>query len=147
MEISENYTHVQWRGAIARIAAQIADLMARIDTVSAETATLQAELRDLEAEVSAAGADGYARQIALQIERLRAKGDAAYALLQTSMATQLDPADAEIRLLEAVAAIASGDAKGRMIARVDELKAARMAAHGIHHADEWTAGRPRDVPQ
>lgn len=90
MDTSENQTRARWRGAIARIAAQIADLMARIDVISAELATLQADLRDLEAEVSAAGLDNYARQVALQIEQLRAKGDAAYKLLQAGMTTHFD---------------------------------------------------------
>ena len=91
MDISENQMRARWRGAIARIAAQITELMARIDVVSSELAALQTDLRDLEAEVSAAGADSYSRQVALQIEELRAKGDAAYKLLQTGMATHFDP--------------------------------------------------------
>lgn len=91
MDINENQARARWRGAIARIAAQITELMARIDMVSSELAALQADLLDLEAEVSAAGPDNYARQVALQVEQLRAKGDAAYKLLQTSMAPHFDP--------------------------------------------------------
>lgn len=145
MGIYEECTRARWREAIARIATQIDDLKARIDTesrtlytkLSTEIAVLQADLRNLQVEVSATGPDYYVRQIAEQIEELRAKGDAAYDMLQTSMATQLDPADAEIRTLEAVAATASEDAKVTLQARIDELKAARLSARALNHADNW----------
>ena len=134
-----------WCQAIGRIAAQIDDLKTRIDSesrtlytkLSAEIAALQAELRSLEAEVAAAGPDSYARQVAAQIEELRAKGDAAYYdLLRTGVATQLDPTDAEIRRLEAVARATSGDARAKVIARINELQATRFASHTVNRADD-----------
>src|SRR5690242_5570049 len=84
----------QWRGVVARIAAQIDDFKRKIDSeseqlykkLSAEIAILQSELRTLEAQVLAVDLDEYARQITTQIEDLRAKGDAAYDLLQTWIA-------------------------------------------------------------
>lgn len=135
---------VQWRQAIGQIAAQIDELKASIDSesrtlytkLSAEIATLQAELRGLEAEVAAAGPESYARQVAAQIEELRAKGDAAYDLLRTGMATQLDPTDAEIRRLEAVERVTSGDARAKVIARINELQATRIAFHAVNRADD-----------
>lgn len=144
MGINEDYTRTRWRETIARIADQIDDLKARIESesrllhtkLSAEIAMLQADLRTVEAEVAAAGPDSYARQITAHIEELRAKGDAAYDLLQANMATQLDPTDAEIRRLEALATTVSGDAKANVLAHIDELKAAREAAHAMKHTDE-----------
>lgn len=146
MGINEDQPRAQWRMAIARIAAQIEDLKARIDTesrmlyanLSAEIAALQSDLRDLEAEVEAAIPDAYAKQIAAQIDELRAKGDAAYDLLQAGRTAQLDPTDAEIRRLEAAAASASGDARTKIMARIDELKSARDAAHASGPVDDWT---------
>ncbi|MGH2515819.1 MAG: hypothetical protein ACRDHP_09200 [Ktedonobacterales bacterium] len=136
MGINEEQLRAQWHASISRIAAQIDDLKARIDTesrtlyanLSAEIAALQSDLRHLEAEVGAAGPDVYARQIATQIEELRAKGDAAYDLLQAGMTTQLDPSAAEIRRLESIAATANGDSRAKILARIDELKSAWAAA-------------------
>lgn len=141
MSINEEEPQAQWRAAIARIAAQIDDLKVRIDSesrtlhtsLSAEIAALRSELRKLEAEVDAAVPDSYAQQIAAQIDDLRAKGDAAYSLLQAGEASRLDPTDAEIRQLEAAAATASESARARIMARIDELKAAQVATQASTH--------------
>lgn len=146
MGINEEQQRAQWRADLARIAARIDDLKARIDTesrtlyanLSAEIAALQSDLANLESEVAAAGPDAHARQIATQIEELRAKGDAAYDLLQAGRAAQLDPTDAEIRRLEAVAATASGDARTKLMARIDELKSTWAASQASGHTDDWT---------
>lgn len=146
MDIYEEPTQAQWRGTIARIAAQIDDLKVRIEIesrtlytkLSAEIAALQADLRNLQTEVSATGPDMYARQIAARIEELRARGDAAYDLLQTGFPPQLDPADVEIRRLEALASSVTGDTKLKLLTRIDDLKAARMAAHAVNHANDRT---------
>lgn len=146
MGINEEQQRAQWRADLARIAARIDDLKARIDTesrtlhanLSAEITALQSDLANLEAEVAAAGPDAHARQIATQIEELRAKGDAAYDMVQAGIATQLDPTDAEIRRLEAVAATASGDARATLMARIDELKSTAAAGHAGEHLDDRT---------
>ena len=127
MNTHEDQQRAQWRADLARIAAQIEDLRARIDTESQvlratlleEIAALQSDLRKLEAAVDASAPDAYARQIAAQIEDLRAKGDAAYAQLH------LDLTDAEIRRLELAAATANEDDKTKIMARIDKLKATR----------------------
>lgn len=130
----------QWRKVIARMATEIDDFKTRIDSesqllyakLSAELAILQSDLRNLEARMHAVDLDAYARQIATQIEGLRAKGDAAYDLLQAWIATELAPAEAEIRRLEAIAENATPDAKVKIIARIDELKAREPAAASGH---------------
>lgn len=152
MSINDEYTRAQLRAALAQIAAQIDDLKARIDTesrtlytkLSAEIVVLQKDLRNLEAEVAAARSDNYALRIASQIEDLRAKGDAAYDLLQTSIATQLDPTEAEIRRLEVIAATTDDEVKAKVLARIDELKSARIAAQAADLASHQT-GQPGDV--
>lgn len=139
----EDDVREQWRGVTARLAAEIDDFKTRIDTesqllytkLSAEIAMLQSDLRHLEAQVLAVGLDSYARQIAMQLEDLRAKGDAAYDLLQTWIATELDPTEAEIRRLEAITESATPDARIRILARIDELKASRAAALASGHAE------------
>lgn len=126
----------QWHEVITRLGAQIDDFKTRVDNesqqlytkLSAEIALLQAHLRNLEARVQAVDLDAYARQIATQIEALRAQGDAAYNLLQSWMVTRLDPTEAEIRRLEAIAERAAPDARGNIMARIDKVKAARTAA-------------------
>ena len=146
MGINEEQQRAQWHADIARIAAQIDDLKARVETesralytnLSAEIAILQSDLKNLEAEVDAAGPDAYARQLTAQIEELRAKGDAAYSLLQAGVATQLDPTDVEIRRLETVAATVSGDTRIKILARIDELRSAQAAAQASGYADDWT---------
>ena len=149
---NEEQLRAQWRADLAQIAVQIDDLKARIDNesrtlyagLSAEVAALQSELEELQAEVDAAGADAHARQIAVQIEELSAKGDAAYSLLQAGIAVQLDPTDAEIRRLEAIAATASGEARAKIKARIETLRSTRAAQAGVP-ADDWT-GQSGDVP-
>jgi uncharacterized coiled-coil DUF342 family protein len=128
MNTHEDQQRAQWHADLARIAAQIEDLRTKVDTESQmlrdtlneEIATLQSDLRKLEAAVDAVGPDAYARQIAAQIEDLRAKGDAAYAQLH------LDLTEAEIRRLELAATTASEDARTKIMARIDRLKATRM---------------------
>lgn len=144
MGIDDEQLRMQWRDSIARIAAQIDSLRTRIDSesrmlyakLSAEIAVLQTDLRNLEAAVYTSGADIYARQIAMQIEELRAKGDAAYDLLQASVATQIDTIDAEIRRMEAVAATASGDSRAKILGRVEQLKSEREASNLSQPATE-----------
>jgi predicted nucleic acid-binding Zn-ribbon protein len=153
MGTDEEQAREQWRGVITRIAAQIDDFKRRIDgeseqlykKLSAEIAILQSELRSLEAQVLAVDLDAYARQITTQIEDLRAKGDAAYDLLQTWIVTELDPAEAEIRRLEAIAESATPDAKAKIMARIGELKAARAS---IPHGERTQNGseQPAETP-
>lgn len=143
----------QWHEVIARIGTQIDDFKRRIDSeseqlykkLSAEIAILQSDLRNLEAQVLAVDLDAYARQITTQIEDLRAKGDAAYDLLQTWIATELDPAEAEIRRLEAIVEGATPEAKAKIMTRIGELKAARVAApqsERTHNGSEQPAETP-----
>jgi len=128
MNTPEDQQRAQWRADLTRIAAQIERLRTKIDTESQtlratllqEIAALQADLRKLEAAVDASAPDAYARQIAAQIEDLRAKGDAAYTQLH------LDLTDAEIRRLELAATTASEDARPQIMARIDKLKATRI---------------------
>lgn len=153
MSINQEQLQGEWRADLARIAAQIDNLKTRIDnesrllyaSLSAEVAALQSDLEELEAAVDTAGADTHARQIAAQIEELSAKGDAAYKLLQAEVAGQLNPTDAEIRQLEAIAASASGSARARITARIEALQAARTIAQADTQADDW-AVRSGDTP-
>lgn len=153
MATTEEQIRAQWRADLTQIAARIDDLKARIDTesrmlyatLSAEVAMLQSELERLEVEVDAGSADVHTRQIALQIEELSAKGDAAYHLLQLGMAVQLDPTDAEIRRLEAVAATASGAAQAKIVARIDRLRSARASAQATACTDEFAGQQTGDT--
>jgi uncharacterized protein YicC (UPF0701 family) len=152
MNINEGQLRAQWRVDLGRIAEQIDELKARIDTesqtlhasLSAEVVALQSDLERLEAEVDAAGADAHAKQIAVQIEELSAKGDAAYKLLQAGMVGQLDPIDTEITRLEAIAATTSGDAKAKIKGRIETLRSIRAQAQASAHVDNWT-GQPSDA--
>ncbi len=151
---TEAYLRAQWRADLSRIEAQIEDLRARIDaqsqklraSLSAEVAALHSDLARLESEVEAAGADEQARQIAAQIEELRAKGDAAYQLLQSEMGTQLDPTDTETRRLQAIEPTTSGDAKARIQAHIDRLQSPQAAAQTEPH-DADRAEQPGDEPR
>lgn len=144
MSINEEQLRVRWRADLVRIAAQLDDLKSRIDiesqmlhaSLSAKVAELQADLKRLDAEVEAVGADTHVRQIAVQIAELSAKGDAAYQLLKSEMADHLDPTEAEIRRLEAIAATASGDAKAKLAARIARLHSMRAGAEASAKADE-----------
>lgn len=144
MDINDEQQRKQWRDAIARISAQIDSLSARIDSesqllytkLSAEVATLQSDLRTLEITVLTNSSDVYARQIAQRIEELRAKGDAAYSLLQASATTHIDTIGVEIRRLEAIAATTSGDARAKIMARVEQLKSERAAERLSQRANE-----------
>jgi|SwirhisoilCB2_FD_contig_91_72176_length_1993_multi_3_in_0_out_0_4 hypothetical protein len=150
---TEKYLRAQWRADLSRIEAQIEDLRIRIDaqsqklraSLSAEVAALRSDLARLESAVEAAGADEQARQIAAQIEDLRAKGDAAYQLLQSEMGTQLDPTDTEIRRLQAVEATTSGDAKARIQAHIVRLQSTQAAAQTKPHDADRTE-QPGDEP-
>lgn len=152
MGTSEEQLRARWRADLARIAAQIDVLKARIETesrmlyahLSAEVAALQSELERLEVEVDDTSEDARARHIVVQIEELSAKGDAAYQLLQAGIAAQLDPTDAEIRRLEAAAATASGDARIKIVSRIDRLRSARAAAQATMRHDEF-AGQTGDT--
>lgn len=132
---NEEEEREQWQEVIARIGTQIDDFKTRIDSesqqlytkLSAEIAVLQSDLRNLEARVLTVDLDVYARQIAAQIEALRAQGDAAYDLLQSWLATKIDPTEAEIRRLEAIAGSVAPDARVKIMARIEKLKAARAA--------------------
>ncbi len=149
----EERVREQWRGVIARISAQIDDFKARIDSesqqlytkLSAEISALQSDLQTLEAKVLAVGQDAYARQIATQIEGLRATGDAAYDLLQTLIATELDPTEAEIRRLEAIAEGATPEARVKILVRIDELKAVRAPVPTSMHTENGIE-QPADTP-
>lgn len=144
MGINEEQLRARWRADLARVAVQIDDLKARIDTesrmlhasLSAQIADLQADLEKLESEVDAAGADTHVRQIAVQIAELSAKGDAAYQLLQAEMTVHLDPTEAEIRRLEAIAATANGDARAKLVARIERLRSMRAGTEASAKADE-----------
>jgi predicted nucleic acid-binding Zn-ribbon protein len=144
MSTQENHLLTQWHADLARIAAQIDDLRGRVaaesqmlyTNLSAEIAALQAELKKLEAEVNAASPDAYAKQIAAQIDELRAKGDAAYNLLHRGLAAQLDLTDTEIRQLEIAAMSASGEARAQIMARIDELKSARTATQTSEYSGD-----------
>ncbi len=151
---TEAYLRAQWRADLSRIEAQIEDLRARIDaqsqklraSLSAEVTALHSHLARLGSDVEGAGADEQAPQIAAQIEELRAKGDAAYQLLQSEMGTQLDPTDTEIRRLQAIEATTSGDAKARIQAHIDRLQSAQAAAQTEPH-DADRAEQPGDEPR
>lgn len=144
MSINEEQLRARWHADLARIAAQLDDLKVRIDTesrmlhasLSAKVAELQTDLEKLEAEVDAAGADTHVRQIAVQIAELSAKGDAAYQLLQSEMAVHLDPTEAEIRRLEAIAATTNGAAKAKLAARIENLRSMRAGAEASAKADD-----------
>lgn len=148
---TETYLRAQWRADLSRIEAQIEDLRARIDaqsqklraSLSAEVTALRSDLARLESEVEAVGADEQTRQIAAQIEELRAKGDAAYQLLQSEIGTQLDPTDTEIRRLQAVEATTSGDAKARIQAHIDRLQSTQASAQDA--TQDATQTRPHDA--
>lgn len=153
MGTDEEREREQWHGVIARISALLDDFKARIDVesqqlytkLSAEISALQSDLQSLEAKALAVGQDTYARQIATQIEGLRAKGDAAYDLLQTCIATELDPTEAEIRRLEAIAESATPEARVKILARIDELRSARAAVPTSRHTENGNA-QPADTP-
>lgn len=144
MDINDEQQRKQWREAIARISAQIDSLSAQIDSesrllytkLSAEVAAIQADLRTLEIIALTNSSDDYARRIAKRIEELRAKGDAAYTLLQASAGTHIDTTGAEIRRLEAIAATTSGDARARIMAQVEQLKSERAAERLSQRANE-----------
>lgn len=153
MGIDEEPAREQWRGVIKRIAEQIDDFRTRIESesqllymkLSAEIAVLQSDLQNLEAKALAVSPDAYARQIATQIEDLRAKGDAAYDLLQRWIVSELDPMETEIRRLEAIAESAAPDARVKILARIDKLKGARAALPASECAKNGS-GQPADTP-
>lgn len=151
---SEDLLRAQWRADLSRIAGQIDDLKVRIDaqsqqlydSLSAEVAALQSDLAQLEGEVEASGSDAHARQIAAQIEKLSAKGDAAYQLLQSGQVEQIDPTDAEIKRLQAVEANVGEDAKAKIQAHIDRLRTTRTTGQASARDEQWT-GQASDEPR
>jgi hypothetical protein len=133
MNTNVEQAQAEWHTQLARIATQVESLKAKADTefralyttLSAEIAALQADLKKLKAEVDATGPDAYAKMIEKQIEDLQAKGNAAYEMLRSRLVTQPDPADTEIKQLEAAAATASGSARTSILSRIDQLKVAK----------------------
>jgi hypothetical protein len=133
MSTSDEQLQEHWHTAIAEIAARLDDFKARIEyesqmlysVLSAEITTLQEDLKDLELNILAAGPTAYARQIAMDIEALRVRGDAVYRLLQTGLPAELDPKDAEIRRLETAAKAASQASRAYIFARLDALRSER----------------------
>jgi hypothetical protein len=89
-----------WRAELARISSQLDELKARSDeeyrtlhsALDAQLADVQAALQRLNAEVASLRPSTYARRVEVQIEELRAKGDAAYERLQASMPARVDQA-------------------------------------------------------
>lgn len=148
MGINEEQLRARWRAELARIAAQIDDLRGRIGAESrqleanlaARLDALQAELEKLEHEVEADDADAHVRQIAVQIAELSAKGEAAYQRLQTELAVSLDPTEAEIRRLEAIAATGSAAVRANLMARIEALQARRAGEQANTHDDRARQG-------
>ncbi|MGE5335086.1 MAG: hypothetical protein ACM3N4_10335 [Nitrososphaerota archaeon] len=94
MSTNPESASAQWRITIAVIEARIEDLKARSDTeyqalhrrLDTQIAELQRELKKLAAEVAMAGPDAYMQSVSAQLDDLKAKGDAAYELLQSTLA-------------------------------------------------------------
>jgi hypothetical protein len=134
---NDDLVREHWRAVIARIAKQLDEFKARIDIeseslytkLSLEIATLQTDLKNLEAEVAAAAPDAFAKRVSTEIEDLRAKGDAAYDLLQASLSAQLDPTDVEIRRLEAILLDANEETRAKIKGRIEQMRAAQSAVH------------------
>lgn len=95
MSTSPESASAHWKITVAVIEARIEDLKARSDTeyqalhrrLDAQIAELQRELKKLAAEVAMAGPDAYMQSITAQLDALNAKGDAAYELLQSRLAS------------------------------------------------------------
>jgi hypothetical protein len=85
---------MSWSEHIARISAQIDDLKVWLDSeqrslynrLEAQIGSLQSEIAKLmDMEVASGTTGAYANQLALQIEALRARGDAVYNLLLSEL--------------------------------------------------------------
>jgi hypothetical protein len=113
--------------------------------LSTEIASLQSDLKDLEADAVTDDADAYAKRITKLIEHLRAQGEAAYDLLQSTLPTDLDPAGVEIRRLELLATGVSGAEKAAIDTRIDELRSARATTQsdrGVSSRSERPSQQP-----
>lgn len=88
----------QWKLTVAMIEARIEDLRAQSDIeyqalhnrLDAQIAELQQELNKLAAEMATASPDAYIQSVSTQLDELKAKGDAAYELLQATLASTSD---------------------------------------------------------
>lgn len=95
MSTDPENTTAQWRLTLAVIEARIEDLKIRSDTeyralhnrLDTQIRSLQRELNKLSAEVAAAEPDAYIQNISARLSELKAKGDAAFELLQSTTAT------------------------------------------------------------
>lgn len=92
MSTDPENTTAQWRLTLAVIEARIEDLRIRSDTeyralhnrLDTQIRSLQRELNKLSAEVAAADPDAYIQSISARLNELKAKGDAAFELLQST---------------------------------------------------------------
>ncbi|HEU5349580.1 MAG TPA: hypothetical protein VFU63_13295 [Ktedonobacterales bacterium] len=88
----------QWKLTVTMIEARIEDLRAQSDIeyqalhnrLDAQIAELQQELNKLAAEMATASPDTYIQSVSTQLDELKAKGDAAYELLQATLASTSD---------------------------------------------------------
>lgn len=88
----------RWRLTLAVIEARIVDLKTRSDAdyqalhsrLDAQIAELRRDLKALADEVAKTGPDAYIESVTMQLDELKAKGDAAYELLQSMLASKYD---------------------------------------------------------
>ena len=93
MSSDKQYTEREWRRTIATLETRVEKLQVRSDAefrrlhsrLDAQVDELRGELRKLAAAVEAGNPDAYTQRIAAQLDELRAKGDAAYHLLQATL--------------------------------------------------------------
>lgn len=105
MSSSVQYDDPEWERTIAMIEARIEDIKSRCNseyralhtTFQAQIAELQVAVRKLAREVALSGPDAYVRGVAAQIDELKAKGDAAYELLHTTLPGRERSTDANRR--------------------------------------------------
>lgn len=84
----------QWRLTLTVIEARIVDLKTQSDAeyralhsrLDAQIAELRRDLKALADEVARTGPDAYIESVTMQLDELKAKGDAAYELLQSMLA-------------------------------------------------------------
>lgn len=92
MSTNPESTSAQWKLTLAVIEARIEDLKERSDSeyralhnrLDVQIRSLQRELNKLAAEVAAAGPDAYIQSISAQLSELKARGDAAFKLLEAT---------------------------------------------------------------
>jgi len=105
MSTDPENTTAQWRLTLAVIEARIEDLKIRSDTeyralhtrLDTQIRSLQRELNKLSAEVAAADPDAYIQSISARLTELKANGDAAFELLQSTMAPRDNKLDTTVR--------------------------------------------------